>query len=125
MREILFRGKEIDTGKWIEGWYERYPFGRWPLKDAIVPAKRAEEGCCRHAEVDPDTIGQFTGMVDKNGKKIFEGDIVFVPRMGKSYEVKYMLGQFFVGINYPIAYERHTCEVIGNIHDNPELVKEE
>ena len=72
-------------------------------------------------EVDPATIGQYTGLKDKNGKKIFEGDIVKFDK--KYYEVKYEMGQFFFGINMPIAYKRFEIEVIGNIHDNPELLK--
>lgn len=73
--------------------------------------------------VDPETIGMCTGLNDRNGVWIFEGDIIFIPRRGKAYEVKYQLGQFYIGINLPIAYERYNCEVIGNIHDNPELLE--
>lgn len=124
MREILFRGKDVHTGNWVEGWYEKSCFGRWPLLHSIIPAQDAEEGHLHHVPVYPESVGQYTGLTDKNGKRIFEGDIVFVPCLGKSYEVKFVFGQFFVGINCPVAYERHTCEVIGNIHDNPELLKE-
>ena len=73
--------------------------------------------------VDPETIGMCTGLKDRNGAWIFEGDIIFVPRLNKAYEVKYQLGQFYIGINQPIAYERNNCEVVGNIHDNPELLE--
>ena len=44
MREILFRGKRLDNGEWVEGWYEMYPFGRWPVKTSIIPSEGAKAG---------------------------------------------------------------------------------
>lgn len=120
MRELLFRGKTVDKDKWVEGWYGEKSFGAWPLRPAITPFEDARRGHLYYEEVKPDTVGQYTGLDDKNGKRIFEGDIVKVD--GKHYEVQYMLGQFFVGINMPIAYKRFECEVIGNIHDDPDLI---
>ena len=127
MREFLFHGKRIDNGKWVEG----YLFiANWYLNDEKFTAiMRTDTTAFPHCEVsgweevDPETVGQYTELTDKNEKKIFEGDIVEID--GKRYEVKYMLGQFFVGINMPIAYKRFDCEVIGNIHDNPELLQME
>lgn len=119
MREILFRGKATT------GFYARHFVFGYLVKDfwhqgdcGIHPIYKEQGG---YIEVDPETVGQYTGLTDKNGKKIFEGDVVKVE--GKPYEVKYMLGQFFVGINMPIAYKRFDCEVIGTIHDNPELLE--
>ena len=125
MREFLFHGKRKGDGKWVEG----YLFtANWYLNDEKFTAiMRTYTTAYPHyevsgwEEVDPETVGQYTDLTDKNGKKIFEGDIVEID--GKRYEVKYMLGQFFVGINIPIAYKRFDCEVIGNIHDNPELLQ--
>ena len=59
MREILFRGVSTDSVEWVEGWFEMYPFARWPLKETIIPAKEAKDGHFRHVEVIPETVGQI------------------------------------------------------------------
>ena len=107
MREILFRGKDIISGEWITGF--------------LVDAQHI--GCWVEANpVRPETVGQFTGLTDKNGTKIFEGDIIKLEQSGKCYEVKYKSVCFCIGINWAISHEPD-CEVIGNIHDNPELLE--
>ena len=109
MRDIEFRGKRIDGGEWVKGYF--LPDCFWGMNMMIVcPYKYP-------VSVDPDTVGQYTGVCDKNGKKIFEGDIVKLQDYEKPYEVEFSQGQFIVGINMPIAYERFSCEVIGNIHE--------
>ena len=102
------------------------------MKDAIVPAKRAEEGCCRHAEVDPDTVGQYAVLEDKHGKRIFEGDYIraFLPASKSQREftwpvmpVIYSRGAFGLADNHgevtPLrSFALYvTFEVVGNIHD--------
>lgn len=122
MREYLFRGKTIANGKWSEG--------------TLLVTK---QGCCItpdatvYVAVDSETVGQYTGMVDKNGKKIFEGDIIdFSDRSdGDGYGVvKYDANETEFGIEYDNIYKslgKHyypeDIEVIGNIHDNPNLVR--
>ena len=130
-REILFRGQTRRYGEKVRvGDGQKVP-SHWVYggvlqgigshsiiyggENADDPSEGLDKWC-----VYTDTLGQYTGLTDKNGKKIFEGDIVKVD--GRHYEVKFMLGQFFVGINMPIAYKRFDCEVIGNIHDKPELL---
>lgn len=125
MREILFRGKRLDNGLWIEGWYGMQCFGSWPLRHAIAPSEEAKSGCLRYEEIDPATLGQYTGQKDKNGKKIFEGDIVLLFEKNSGVVVYddnsagYAIPGDGCGLCVSNANERI---VIGNIHDNPELL---
>lgn len=129
MREILFRGKRIDRidkDAWVEGWVRPWPSGAAQISGATA---------LRMFHVDPDTVGQYTGLTDINGKKIFEGDVV------KHYNFPHDPEEFVVGVIY---WDQIKCqwrktsphdeegfniasfcryEVIGNIHDNPDLVE--
>ena len=145
MREILFRGKRPDNGEWVEGWYEMYPFGRWPVKTSIIPSEGAKAGHYEHVEVDSSTVGQYTGLKDKNGQRIWEGDILHIAKisdgLGGYYQppldypvnvvVKWDLCAWMWEtlfddkryITFPDAWCHYECEVIGNVHDNPELLE--
>lgn len=148
MREILFRGKRIDNGKWVEGWYEPPVTGRQPDGSEVsfsecITFIREEDGFLQDAKVIHDTIGQFTGLIDKNGKEVFEGDIgkykqtdgakrngKLITCIGKVvYNAK--TASFAVeskdeaGCKYFDYFPIKDFEVIGNIHDNPELLEVE
>ena len=127
MREILFRGKRTGNGEWVCGWYA-------PLvcnDKTVIPYIRNENGTDK--EVVPETVGQYTGLTDKNGKKIFEGDIldcgdrvVFVKWHSycgtwDSMFIKYSGERYSNGIT-PAEW-KYRAVIIGNIHDNPELLK--
>ena len=121
MREILFRGKPINksdgANSWIEGFYTKSPSGR----TRILTTYNASP-----IEVIPESVGQFTGLIDKNGKKIFEGDIVECFRNGLSY-VAYRTGCFGLIYDYTFInfHDVHgEMIVIGNIFDHPHLLKE-
>ena len=121
MREILFRGKSDLLG-WIEGWY--CPEVNWGGHHFPVGiTRKTKDGWLDDVAVIPETIGQFTGLTDKNGKKVFEGDIVkigsFMP--GADDWVCAIDWDYSLFEEYKYVWKTK-CEVIGNIHDNPELL---
>lgn len=133
-REILFRGKDKVTKKWVYGDYTHNE----GLKTHYI--SRNVNNTSRKAwEVDPDTVGQYTEFKDKNGKKIFEGDIVHLKgdgfggsEVGVDYHriVSFNNGSFCLsvgeGFHFPIDNYFHGLDdwdVIGNVHDNLELIK--
>ena len=133
MREILFRGK-TDKGEWVQG----APFFEEDRCYIIEELFICDEYNCTGAVnsyVHPKTVGQFTGLTDKNGKKIFEGDIVDCWSEGVNAQGTVQQRRDGLWIIYP-AWQKHimwglcpdeysntTVEVIGNVHDNPELIK--
>ena len=171
MREILFRGKCFYNGKWVKGFIAASRENMYPNGFEMITVDGINynelDGCIPHFTsyaVDPSTIGQYTGLKDKNGKKIFEGDIVqyltysdfdcqSTVKFGVykqdgsdgEYKASNCLG-FYVELgnftcpdwydNEPemfydylkqqsLAEISSQCEVIGNIHDNPELIRNE
>ena len=135
MREILFRAKRVDNGEWVEG--------------DLVHSKTTSRGVIveiftldMRYEGNPETLGQFTGLCDKNGKKIFEGDIVkYHCEACVGVKPVELIGQIYFNSAdcfFCIHYNSHNgficddylsdildCEVIGNIHDSPELLEKE
>lgn len=136
-REILFRGKRIDNGEWVEGYFCPCSFGRFPCKPAIISTEKLEQGAWEPVKVDLATVGQYTGLTDKNGKKIFEGDVVTDCEYGGVYSVRYFGDNEYPAFDVSPELETVECnglsflsnvnclEVIGNIHDNPELLEGE
>lgn len=127
MREILFRGKRTDNGEWVYGVPTKDGRGEMVMVENIF---ECEEYNCRGANclyVDENTVGQYTGLKDKNGTKIFEGDIVLLKGYDEPYQVVFDESCFQAysdSVRYAMDnFYDHDIEVIGNIYDNPELLE--
>ena len=126
MREILFRGKRISDGEWVEG-YLGVEVGGAP----VIEYCGTDEDVGDYVEeqfVNPESIGEFTGLTDKNGVKIFEGDILhaaqgnFVVRWSESI-CSFVAGEKERMRPCMNSGTMNCCEVIGYIFDNPELLE--
>ena len=142
MREILFRGKRVDNGEWVCGYYvlRKRPYFKDKganFEHIICDNLVIDDFNDKHFvdtipitySVDPETIGQYTGLTDVNGNKIFEGDIVW-----DSYDEDYGKVEWDNDMaKFIITYSTFTVdfdsvcgeelEIIGNVFDNPELLK--
>ena len=132
MREILFKAKRKDDGKWIEGYYQK----RYDLlgneEHLIFHADSYK--VWEYAEIVPETLCQFTGETDKNGKRIWESDVVWFVYDGKEHiyqivwdnselDFKATNGEENYGSNFEYLLCCDEIEVIGNIFDNKELLQ--
>ena len=134
MREILFRGKRVHGRQWAFGFYTHSPSGNFYITETSC-------GVASPKTVEPETVGQFVGLTDKNGKKIFEGDVVRVlgnQQVDDWKNVDYValiafLDGGFCAIDgtveehgfrrYALARMDFSLEIIGNQFDNPELLE--
>ena len=137
MREILFRGKRVRDGEWKYGYYATVVLNG-KLYSAIDTV--FNNRFVTPTTVYPETVGQYTGLKDQNGKRIFEGDIVQYQPEYEPAPLRSFVVYFADKYNYPAfdlaehnyeanglqcAHEEGGCEVIGTIYDNPELLEVE
>lgn len=138
-REIKFRGFNRKNNVWLYGFYLQNRGAHFVCPDEFATGKSWDD-----YEIDPDTRGEFTGRKDKNGKEIYEGDVLMSQFSEKPFGVVtwHTDGYFFIDFSFgewqyygngfvplgeimkrKIDGKSHQFEVIGNIHDNPELLK--
>ena len=127
-RIIKFRGKRVDNGEWVYGYYTEDV--QWDVDDNnrievhYIRQLSKDGEFYEKFEVDPATVGQFTGLTDKKGKEIYEGDInqdggiLIWNEDDASFCWEYKDIE-----THPMSEESEWCKVIGNIHENPELCK--
>lgn len=159
MRDILFRGKSVNDGNWVQGSLvvttiepaDDYPIKHYHIEDMTIGVFPNEFQSGLSETVDPETIGQFTGLTDKNGKRIFEGDIIKADNGKQSSVSVVKFGDYYPEMFYKmldmccpgrqhllafgfyaesigkheemILFQSMCVEIIGNINDNPELLE--
>jgi uncharacterized phage protein (TIGR01671 family) len=99
MRTIKFRGKRIDNEEWVYGYYYMYPLNKNPINDHHYIVNHEWEPIFggyldKRYQIDPDTLGQFTGFKDSKGTEVYENDIIYVVYADKKYFIKYEDGSF-------------------------------
>ena len=136
MRDILFRGKRLDNGEWVYGSFcmdAREQFNGLCGVDGFIRLYDKEKGKMQSHEVDRETVGQYTGLQDKNGKRIWEGDVVRCGT-GRICKVTFFISPGFSGFDLVPVVGFYApppnkwllfadTEIIGNIHDNQELLE--
>ena len=124
MREILFRGKRVVDGEWVYGAYMVHDHD-----GPIILNQNLEDGTLQGYDVIPETLGQDTGLKDKKGKKVFDGDVLVIDDYRFLIQWEEERGGFRIDYwqfdeQYDLSEFWPASKVIGNIHDNPELVED-
>ena len=142
MREILSRGKRLQGGDWVEGYFFKSDINKRERESGKATLIFTPDcntfitvpECNNSFMVVSDTVGQYTGLKDKNGKRIFDGDVAKVLQ-GKDKDISYVgfengafmlypkTGNIYERTLWEYWYNDWDVEVIGNIHDNPELLE--
>lgn len=134
MRDILFRGKRLDNGEWVYGSFcmdAREQFNGLCGVDGFIRLYDKAKGKMQSHEVDRETVGQYTGLLDKNGERIFEGDVLTVDGEDGFFVLEFQedTARFVMsGDSIVVDFDNfwsYEVEVMGNIHDNSELLEDD
>lgn len=127
-RRILFRGKRMSDGEWMKGFLTESKTDWHEMKIECWSTRKNGKPYFESGPVDPITVGQFTGYLDKDGKEIFEGDICQIGNLKYKVDFRRSRWQFtivstgqYVCRLFPLSCGEH-CTIIGNVHDNPEYL---
>ena len=127
MRQILFKAKRKDNGKWVEGYYQKR-FDLDGSEQHLIFWSKSYT-VWEYAEINPDTICQYTGLTDKNGKRIWENDIIELPGEDGYFvcewqedTARFVLNGEGLTVDFD-NYWSYEVEVIGNIFDNQDLLE--
>lgn len=139
-REIPFRGKRQGSTLWVLGFYNEFASPKTGEQEYFIQTVKPDGRIDVIHKVEPETVGQYTGLTDKNGTNIFEGDILNIgehnPAVNGRYLVIYDTANHCWALKRSEEYHHHyftfsdlngfaeSSEVVGNIHDNPELLRE-
>ena len=122
VREIIFRGKRVDNGEWVYGSLSMEYFDEC----GCVMISPTSDICYK---VDPQTVGQFTGLINIDREKVYEGDILQFVAYGIHYtgKVEFLNGAFWVKCRFPerigAVVREYKARVVGNVYDNPKLLE--
>lgn len=123
-REIIFRGQDLASNKWLFGDLRHHK------NDVCI----FEQGGIKGEQVNPDTVGLFTGLHDKYGRDIYEGDLVIWSKDERIYVVVFRNGMFYASVEecnkgiyggfplWALCEEEQPCEIVGNVYDNKDLL---
>ena len=129
MREIIFKAKRLDNGEWVVGYYQKR-FDLDGSEQHLIFWSKSYT-VWEYAEIDPDTICQYTGLTDKSGNRIWENDIVELPDENVYFKCEWEkdTARFVLnGDRFTVDfddYREYEVEVIGNIFDNTDLLEVE
>ncbi len=128
-REIRFRGKRVDNGEWVYGSLVIENEKRFIIDKTAIAYKQGTNGVntiYREKDIHQvflETARQYTGMEDRNGKDIYEGDIVYSEHYGQTEEIKWYTSGYWINNGDQGFHLPSILEVVGNVHDTPEPPK--